>query len=319
MDQISEPPPLAPRPPGPSGDHGLAVRGSPRRPGAVLPRPLRLLLPQLRLPLAVPARRRVAAVEPDLRRRRPLPQRLSPGPAARGSGWGQGRHEPRGVPAFMAGGERGVPLARRTGSTARSTWTERAGRPRVRRCRSASAGPSSFAPTTTACGTPPSATCSRSCRCPKTSSRLWARRPCQGWRCRCGCTSCAIPCPARSWPAASRRMARGVRTPRCRPWSTRAWTPTGCGIEADGPRGHIVVLDGYHPYWRAMGPEGPVPVRKVGARAFAIATPGGSRQYLLEFSPPWRPWAWAGVVAGALAALLLCIRSLRLDSPPAAR
>jgi hypothetical protein len=69
------------------------------------------------------------------------------------------------------------------------------------------------------------------------------------------------------------------------------------------PPGFIVVLDGYHPDWRARDGADPVAIQRVADRYRAVPTPGGERVITLSLTPPWRAPALAGLAVGALLAL----------------
>ncbi len=101
------------------------------------------------------------------------------------------------------------------------------------------------------------------------------------------------------------------------------WSPTGLAPDPRGtvvyerpdphqiwlrvsaPRGVVVVTEGYHRDWRAVGPEGTVPVSTAGDRYMGFSTPGGDRTYTLRFEPAWRGRSLALLGAGcALVAVL---------------
>ncbi len=76
-------------------------------------------------------------------------------------------------------------------------------------------------------------------------------------------------------------------------------------ITARTPPGYIVVLDGYHPDWRADDGLGPVPVLRADGRYRAIPTPGGAHTFTMRFRPSWRLPALLACAVGCLALVLL--------------
>ncbi len=81
--------------------------------------------------------------------------------------------------------------------------------------------------------------------------------------------------------------------------------PHAVEIEADGDAGWLVVLEGYHRYWRVEG--APVPVRPVQAngRYWALAVPEGRVVYQVRYDPPWVTPALVLASAGAILSLAL--------------
>jgi hypothetical protein len=91
--------------------------------------------------------------------------------------------------------------------------------------------------------------------------------------------------------------------------------PQAVRIHAQSPPGYVVVLDFYHPDWRAEGPGGPIPLYRADGRYWAIPTPGGDWTATVRYQPPWRAPALLLALLGALAAILL-LRG-RPSGPPA--
>jgi hypothetical protein len=75
-------------------------------------------------------------------------------------------------------------------------------------------------------------------------------------------------------------------------------------IRSSTPPGYILVLDGYHPGWRATRDGVPVPLLRADDRAWALPTPGGDRVYLVHYNPGARA-ALALSLTALLASLLL--------------
>jgi hypothetical protein len=73
-------------------------------------------------------------------------------------------------------------------------------------------------------------------------------------------------------------------------------------IRSSTPPGYILVLDGYHPGWRATLDGVPVPLLQADDRAWALPTPGGDRVYLVRYHSGAR-----GALALSLTALLASI------------
>jgi hypothetical protein len=96
--------------------------------------------------------------------------------------------------------------------------------------------------------------------------------------------------------------------------------PAAVSFAADGPHrvrvqtrtppGFVVLLDGFDPGWRLAG--GDLPWRANG-RYRAWWTPGGAREFTLDYAPGWRVPALAGLVLGLLG-VLVCALTPRLDT-----
>jgi hypothetical protein len=80
-------------------------------------------------------------------------------------------------------------------------------------------------------------------------------------------------------------------------------------VSASTPPGFLVVLDGFHPDWRAEGQSGPVPLQQADGRYRALPTPGGERVFTLRYEPRWRGAALA--LAGLAAAACLGLAARR--------
>jgi hypothetical protein len=59
-------------------------------------------------------------------------------------------------------------------------------------------------------------------------------------------------------------------------------------IAASTPPGFVVILDGFHPDWKAEAASGPVPLLRADGRYRAVPTPGGERTFTLRYEPWWR-------------------------------
>ena len=79
-------------------------------------------------------------------------------------------------------------------------------------------------------------------------------------------------------------------------------------LRAMTPPGYLVVLDGYHPDWRAEDRSGPVPLRVAFGRYQAIPTRGGETLVTLRYQPAWREPALLVCALGGLAVLGLALR-----------
>jgi hypothetical protein len=62
-------------------------------------------------------------------------------------------------------------------------------------------------------------------------------------------------------------------------------------IAASTPPGFVVILDGFHPDWKAEAASGPVPLLRADGRYRAVPTPGGERTFTLRYEPGWRGMA----------------------------
>jgi hypothetical protein len=82
-------------------------------------------------------------------------------------------------------------------------------------------------------------------------------------------------------------------------------------IRAETPPGFIVVLDGYHPDWKAEDRTGPVPILRANGRYRALPTPGGERLFTLRYRPRWREPALVLALAGVAVAIALALRAER--------
>ena len=79
-------------------------------------------------------------------------------------------------------------------------------------------------------------------------------------------------------------------------------------LRASGPPGFVVVLVGYHPDWKAVGPSGEVPLLRANGRYWALPTPGGDRELDVRFSPRGTSPGLALAGLAAAACLLLARR-----------
>jgi hypothetical protein len=79
-------------------------------------------------------------------------------------------------------------------------------------------------------------------------------------------------------------------------------------VTASTPPGLLVVLDGYHPDWRAEDRWGPVPIQVAFGRYRAIPTRGGETVVTLRYQPAWRASASFFLSVGGLVALGLALR-----------
>ncbi len=79
-------------------------------------------------------------------------------------------------------------------------------------------------------------------------------------------------------------------------------------IRAETPPGFVIVLDGYHPDWRADEGGSSVPIRRVFERYRAIPTPGGDRVFIMRFQPRWRAPALLAMGVGLLVVVVMGIR-----------
>jgi hypothetical protein len=79
-------------------------------------------------------------------------------------------------------------------------------------------------------------------------------------------------------------------------------------IRSSTPPGYILVLDGYHPGWRATREGVPVPLLRADDRAWALPTPGGDRVYLVRYHPCGATLALALSLSASLASMLLWAR-----------
>lgn len=76
-------------------------------------------------------------------------------------------------------------------------------------------------------------------------------------------------------------------------------------LEADTPAGSLVVLEGWHPAWRAYEGGRRLALRPVADRYRLIETPGGRRRFVMRYEPAWRLPSLGLCLAGACAAGLL--------------
>jgi hypothetical protein len=80
-------------------------------------------------------------------------------------------------------------------------------------------------------------------------------------------------------------------------------------LTAGGDAGFLVVLEGHHPAWRAVGPEGEVPVLLANERYWALPTPGGDRTYVVRYRPGWvAPSVVVSAAALAVSLLLVALQ-----------
>jgi len=97
-------------------------------------------------------------------------------------------------------------------------------------------------------------------------------------------------------------------------------SPHRVRLRVDGGPGIVVVSEGYHPGWRAEGPEGPRPLVPANGRYWAIPSHGGGETITVRYEPGWRAPALAGLALGLVAAagLALAGRARRADEAGAA-
>jgi hypothetical protein len=81
--------------------------------------------------------------------------------------------------------------------------------------------------------------------------------------------------------------------------------PHETAVLADTPAGSIVVLEGWHPGWRAYEGGREVALHPVAGRYRALATAGGRRRFVMRYEPAWRLPSLGLCLAGACAAGLL--------------
>ena len=79
-------------------------------------------------------------------------------------------------------------------------------------------------------------------------------------------------------------------------------------IVASTSPGFIVVLDGYHPGWKAEDRSGPVPLGRAYGRYRVLPTPGGDQSFTLRFRPGWPRGAFALMLVGLLGLGILARR-----------
>ncbi len=94
--------------------------------------------------------------------------------------------------------------------------------------------------------------------------------------------------------------------------------PHALDIELETPAGFVVVLEGFHPAWRLMGPGGPTRILRAGHRSWAFATNGGAVMFKARFEPSWRVPALGLSALGTLLVVGLLLRRYSL-TPPQAR
>jgi hypothetical protein len=82
-------------------------------------------------------------------------------------------------------------------------------------------------------------------------------------------------------------------------------------LRVSAPPGVVVITEGYHRDWHAVGPAGAVPLSRVGDRYMGLPTPGGDLVYTLRFQPAWRGPSL--VLLGAGCALVAALGLSRLD------
>lgn len=78
-------------------------------------------------------------------------------------------------------------------------------------------------------------------------------------------------------------------------------------IRAATPPGLIVVLDYYQRYWRVTEGDEPTPLLRANGRYWAIATPGGEREWVARYAPPWRLPSLLFALAGAATVIALTL------------
>jgi hypothetical protein len=90
--------------------------------------------------------------------------------------------------------------------------------------------------------------------------------------------------------------------------------PHGRRLHVAAPPGWVLVLEGFHPAWRAVGPQGPIQLRRGDGRYLAFRTPGGEQAVELRYAPAWRgPALVLGALGLTLVALVLARPTLSLD------
>jgi hypothetical protein len=76
-------------------------------------------------------------------------------------------------------------------------------------------------------------------------------------------------------------------------------------LRISAPPGVVVVTEGYHRDWHAVGPRGAVALSRIGDRYMSVATPGGDFACTLRFEPAWRGAALALLAAGCVLVAVL--------------
>lgn len=72
-------------------------------------------------------------------------------------------------------------------------------------------------------------------------------------------------------------------------------------IGTSGPAGYVVVVEGFHPDWRAEGADGrPVPLLRANNRYWALPVPAGDSAFTVRYRPAWRRPALALASVGVL-------------------
>ncbi len=79
-------------------------------------------------------------------------------------------------------------------------------------------------------------------------------------------------------------------------------------LHTSGPPGLAVVLSGYHPGWKAAGPDGSLPVLRANGRYWAVPARGGDQVIDVRYAPPWVGSTLGLLAVGALASVVLALR-----------
>jgi hypothetical protein len=82
-------------------------------------------------------------------------------------------------------------------------------------------------------------------------------------------------------------------------------------LRVSAPPGVVVITEGHHRDWHAVGPAGAVQVSRAGGRYMSLETPGGDFTYTLRFEPAWRGPSLA--LLGAGCALVAALGLWRFD------
>jgi hypothetical protein len=84
-------------------------------------------------------------------------------------------------------------------------------------------------------------------------------------------------------------------------------------LRITGPPGWVVLLEGFHPDWRASGAAGPIALWPANGRYLALATEAGEQTVTLRFAPRWRAVSLALGTLGVAWALALARPNGSLD------
>lgn len=81
-------------------------------------------------------------------------------------------------------------------------------------------------------------------------------------------------------------------------------------LQSTGAPGLLVLLEGFHRYWRIEG-DHRAAILKADGRYWAIPTPGGERSLIIRYCPPWRDAALGLSLAGIGITLAMALRKPR--------